>query len=103
MKILATAMALAIAFPAAAQTAPAQPQHQGHDQMQGHADHGQSQGMRHGDQHAGMQHRDGCCEDRNGDGVMDCCEHMAQATEQRDCCADEAGLPAAQHQGHQGH
>jgi len=102
MKIIVAAMALALAFPAAAQTAPAeQPQHQGHQQMQGHAEHAQHQGAQHRDHHQGTQHRDGCCEDRDGDGVMDCCEHMAQATEQRDCCAEGAEQPSARQLGHQ--
>ena len=103
MKIFVTAMALVLAYPAAAQTAPAQPEHQGHPQMQGHAEHGQhqaGQGAHQGGQHQGHAMRDGCCEDRNGDGRMDCCEHMAQATEQHDCCAEHAEQPSAQHQGH---
>jgi hypothetical protein len=74
MKIIVAAFALAIAFPAAAQTAPAQsstpdqhhPDH--HGQQQGHDQHGQH----HPGQHEG--HGDGCCADRANNGRMDCCE-----------------------------
>ena len=89
MKILVSAIALSFAVPAAAQTAPvAQPpqdhsQHQqpgnsapaGHSGHAGHQiPHGQHQGGEHG-QHQG--HAMGCCADRNNNGRMDCCEHMA--------------------------
>ena len=75
MKIIVTAIALAFAFPAAAQTAPAQhadhAQHQPgqHQHGQGHADH---QGQHQQGQHEG--HEGGCCADRNNNGRMDCCE-----------------------------
>ena len=104
MKIFAAAMALALAVPAAAQTAPApQPDHGQMQMPMNHADHAQHQGMQHGTAQSGQAEHDGCCQDRNGDGRMDCCEHMAQATEQRDCCAEHGQQPAAQHQGHSGH
>ena len=105
MKILVTAMALVLASPAVAQTAPAAQPHQDHQQMQmpmNHADQAQHQGMQHGTAQQGHAQNDGCCEDRNGDGRMDCCEHMAQATEQRDCCAEHGSQPAAQHDSHPG-
>ena len=103
MKIFATAMALVLAFPAAAQTAPAPAQHQDHQQhqqMQGHDAHAQHQAGQPGAQHQGGQHDghaqgDGCCADRNNNGRMDCCEHMAQGTEQRGCCAEGESRPAA--------
>jgi len=78
MKFIVAAFALAIAFPAAAQTAPAQ--HQDHAQhqagaqdQQGHEQHGQHQ---HGQHQPGHNegHGDGCCADRNNNGRMDCCE-----------------------------
>jgi uncharacterized protein involved in copper resistance len=84
MKIIATAIALVIAFPAAAQTAPAPlppaAQHQQHSQMHhGQMQHGQMQHgqMRHG-QHDGHANMADCCADRNGNGRMDCCEAMEQ-------------------------
>ena len=91
--LLIGAMALAFASPtAAAQAAPAANPHQGHDmsQMQGHdmsqMQHGQ---MQHGQGQTG-QHQDhaaqgDCCGDRNGNGRMDCCEHMAQG---QSCCEE---------------
>ena len=78
MKFITSAFALAIAFPAAAQTAPAQPQAQPgqHGQHQGHDQHGQHQPGQHGQHQPGQHegHGDGCCADRNNDGRMDCCE-----------------------------
>ena len=80
MKLFITAIALVVAIPAAAQTAPAaQPpaqQHQDH-QQHGQMQHGQAQGG----QHQGHAMGD-CCADRNGNGRMDCCENMAQGTRQ---------------------
>ncbi len=92
MRILMTAIALVIASPAVAQTAPAQ-QHQGHDQ---HQQHGQQQGQAQHGQHQQGQHqeRSGCCADRNGNGRMDCCEGMAQAGDRRGCCPEQAPTPA---------
>jgi hypothetical protein len=95
MKIIIAAIALAIAAPAAAQTAPMQG-HQGHDQQQqqqGHDQHGQMPG--HGEE-------GGCCADRDGDGRMDCCQHMAQAGDRRDGCQEHGAQPSAQPQAHQG-
>ena len=105
MKILATAMALVLAFPAAAQTAPAPAGHQDHQQhqqeMQGHDAHAQQQGAQHQDgQHEGHALGDGCCADRNNDGRMDCCEHMAQGTEQHGCCAEGHGQHGTSAEGH---
>lgn len=88
MKYIISAIALVIAAPAAAQTAPA-PQHQGHGQHQQHQGHGQPAG--HGEP-------GGCCADRNGNGRMDCCEGMAQSGDR----PGQAAPPAAQPQGHDG-
>jgi hypothetical protein len=101
MKIFATAFALVIAAPAAAQPAPA-PQHQGHDQ---HQQHQQQNGQSH-DQHGqmpGHAEEGNCCADRNGNGRMDCCEHMAQAGDRRGCCQEQSAQPSAEPQVHQGH
>ncbi|HYN45098.1 MAG TPA: hypothetical protein VES64_00235 [Allosphingosinicella sp.] len=99
MKYFMTAVALVIAAPAAAQTAPAQ-QHQGHDQHQQHGQ-GQHQGQAQHGQHQHGQHQQGqhqeqgdCCADRNGNGRMDCCEGMAQSGDRRGCCPEPAPTPA---------
>lgn len=92
-QLLIAAVALVIAVPAAAQTAPAQPaqDHSRHN-MQGHAEHAQ-----HGQPQGGQQgqppgHAMGdCCADRNGNGRMDCCESM---TPGQSCCEQPAQRPA---------
>jgi opacity protein-like surface antigen len=92
MKIFISAIALAVAVPAAAQAAPAA-QSQQQQQQQGtagraghdsHAGHQMPQGSHH-DQHKGHA-ISGCCADKNGDGTMDCCEKMA---------ADKGAAPQA--------
>jgi hypothetical protein len=96
MKYLTMAIALVIAAPAAAQTAPApnsgHDQHQQHQPQAGH--HGQHQQSEHqqsghqqdGHQQSGhQQHGEGCCADRNENGRMDCCE-QAEGAEARACC-----------------
>ena len=110
MKIFVAAFALAIASPALAQGAPDNPharhQAQGQHQPGQHAEHepgqhGQHQGMQHGE---GQGHAEGgCCADRDGDGRMDCCQHMAQAGEHRDGCAHPTPPAGAQPQAHQNH
>ena len=118
MKIFSTAIALTFALPAAAQTAPAPAQHQGHAQHQqhgsgGHAGHGGhqapqgQQGGQHGQhgQHQGHATQADCCADRNGNGRMDCCETMAADSS---CCCQgrgeqAAGQQPAQPQSHQNH
>lgn len=102
MKILVTAIALVIAAPAAAQTAPAA-QHQGHAQHQpqpGHDQHQPQPGQP--GQMPAHEERGDCCADRNNNGRMDCCEGMAQAGDRRSCCAEQAPTPAptAQPQAH---
>jgi hypothetical protein len=45
-----------------------------------------------------------CCADRNGNGRMDCCEHMAAAGDRRGCCCEEhPAQPSAPSRGHQDH
>jgi hypothetical protein len=97
MKYLIGAIALIIAAPAAAQTAPVA-QHQSHDSMQhqqGQAEHDQHQ-PGHQEGHGAM---DGCCQDRNGNGRMDCCEDMPPGER---CCCEHEGQGQGE-QGHQGH
>lgn len=74
MKLLLTAVALAIASPALAQAAPAQPGHSahaGHD-MAGHEGHDMK----------------GCCE-TDAEGKMACCEKMKAAGKTMACCGEE--------------
>lgn len=90
MKILVAAMALAVAFPAAAQTAPAQ--HPVGHQAAGHDTHGgHSAQAGHGEHQAQGAHQGGCCADRDGNGRMDCCE--------RGMCAEHRQTPGAQPSG----
>jgi len=99
MKILIGAIALVIASPAMAQTAPQADPHAQHQPGQHPSD--QHQMPQHQmPQHEGQGAQGGCCADRDGDGRMDCCQHMAQAAEHRDCCAERPA--AAQPQGHDG-
>jgi hypothetical protein len=73
MKTFVTAVALVIAAPALARTAPAaQPENHAQHQQQGQnpAPHGQHQPGQSG------RACDCCCADRNNDGRMDCSEHM---------------------------
>jgi hypothetical protein len=106
MKYFLSAIALVIATPAAAQTAPAQDhqgpgQHQQHGQHQGHAQH--QQHRQQGGQ-SGHAPQGDCCADRNGNGRMDCCERMAEAGDRRGCCAQPTPpAPAAQPQRPGGH
>ena len=93
MKIIIAAIALAIAFPAAAQTAPATPEHHGQHQPGQHGQQGHDQ---HQPGHP-QGHEDGCCADRNNNGRMDCCENMAQGAER----TTDPAQP--QPQGHQNH
>lgn len=107
MKIIVTAIALAFATSAAAQTAPqaghaqhpASPPagHAQHHAAGGHAGHQPAAG-----QHQGHAMAEGCCADRNGNGQMDCCENMAAGS---GCAAHARPAPAqpGQSQGHQNH
>jgi len=95
MKLLLTAIALAISVPAAAQTgAPAQsPAQSAPAQSTPHADHAMP-----GMNHAG---HDDCCEKSDGK-AMDCCEKMKAKDGKMDCCekmkADDKA--ADSHAGH---
>lgn len=91
--VLTSAVALAIAAPAAAQTLPQsqadQSQHSahqrgapaGHGQHAGHAEHQSQAGANRGSPMS-------CCADADNDGRMDCCE--AKQASQRPCCAKHA-------------
>lgn len=101
MKLLLTAIALAISVPAAAQTgAPAQsPAQSAPAQPAPHADHampGMNPSMNHAD-------HDDCCEMKSSDGkAMDCCEKMKAKDGKMDCCEKmKAGHKATDpHAGH---
>ena len=87
MKTFIAAVALTIAFPAAAQQAAHQ--HQQHSQHQG-MDHSQHKGMDHGKEHKG------CCDHKSGDGKpMKCCEEAMKAGKKMACCDKAKG----QHEG----
>lgn len=109
MKIFVTAIMLALAAPAAAQTAPAQ-QHRDHSQHQQqggarHAAHQTPQGQQQGgqpDQHQGRDMQMGCCADRNGNGRMDCCENMAAGAGHSEHGRTAPAQPAHS-QGHNNH
>lgn len=97
MKLLLTAIALAISVPAAAQTgAPAQsPAQSAPAQPAPHADHAMP-GMNHAD-------HDNCCKMKSSDGkAMDCCEKMKSKDGKMDCCEKmKAGdKPADSHADH---
>ena len=101
MKNLVTAIALAFALPAAAQTAPVAPQPAPHAQHQmGQHQMGQHQSGEHA-QHQAQGSAGGCCADRNGNGRMDCCEGMAQGDARQQRTPQPA--PQPQPQTHQNH
>jgi Spy/CpxP family protein refolding chaperone len=83
MKMIFGALALALAVPAAAQTAPATDPHAGHHQQMemDHSKH--QQGMHDG---------------------MDCCEKMKQSGGKMECMDKEGeakqAAPASEHEGH---
>ena len=79
MKMFLAILALALAAPVAAQTAPADQGHQQHGQQPAQPGHHQQHGQpgQQG-QHQQGEHHCACCADRNGNGRMDCCEE-AQA------------------------
>lgn len=88
--LLMSAVALAFAAPAMAQTAPpsghAQQAQPMGAQATDHAGHGQHQG--HGQGATDHSEHANCCGDATGNGRMDCCEG-AQAA-QRPCCDKHA-------------
>ena len=79
MKTLIGAIALILAAPVPAQTAPAADPHAGHAQHQPQQP-----------STAPSKHKMDC----------KCCEEAKQASAQKDCCADHAGGKAAEHDGH---
>ena len=95
MKTLLGVIALLVAAPVAAQTAPVDP-HSGHAQHQG-TDHGKTDHGQHKDGHEG--HGKDCCKD----GKMACCEKMKQQGKEMDCCkkgdAKRGNSAAASHEG----
>ena len=111
MKIIIGAIALSIAMPAAAQTAPAHSAHQDHSQHQsrgaaaatpqdphsGHQMPADTSKKGEHDQHKGHAMKDGCCADKDGNGKMDCCEKMGASTKPK------TGEQAAQPQAHDQH
>ena len=88
MKTLIGAIALAIAAPVAAQTAPAADPHAGHaqHQKQGQSGHG--------------EHKMDCCKDRKH---KECCEKARQQGKKMECCAKHGGSQEGAQQGHSGH
>lgn len=94
MKMMLAAIAMTIASPAFAQTAPADA-HAQHTGQQGTADHSQHSG------HEGHDMAGGCCE-KNADGKMACCEKMKAEGKTMACCEKAAAeTPAADpHAGH---
>lgn len=78
MKILTGALALILAAPVAAQTAPPADAHQGHAQHQ----------------NKDGEHKMDCCKD----GKMPCCEKARQQGQKPDCCDKDA--EHGQHKGH---
>ena len=87
MNYLVGAMALLLAAPVAAQTAPATDPHAGHVQHQQHgkADH--------------SKHQADCCKDAAKH--QECCVEAAQQGKKMDCCAKGADKAGAS-QGHSG-
>jgi hypothetical protein len=74
MKTLIAAIALSVAFPAAAQ------------QAAQHGDHAQHKGMDHG-----KEHKD-CCDHKNKDGTpMKCCAEAMKSGKKMDCCDKSKG------------
>jgi hypothetical protein len=124
MKLLLTAIALAFASPALAQTGAADP-HAGHT-MEAKPQSGaqpadpscppEHAAMGHctpkaaaapaADQHAGHAMKgDGkmaCC-DKDADGKMACCEKMKAEGKKMECCEKMGGKSADAHAGHSGH
>ena len=94
MKTIIGALALILAAPVAAQTAPA---------ADPHAQHGsEHKGMDHGKMDHNSHDKD-CCKD----GKMACCEKMKQQGKEMDCCkkadAKKGDAKPADHSGHAGH
>ena len=85
MKMILTAIAFAIAAPAAAQTA-ADP-HAGHAPVK--QPHGNHSG--HGEHGQGHKAHQNCCEHKNADGkMMECCEKAQATGAKMECCEKHA-------------
>ena len=96
--MLLTALVLAIASPAAAQTAPAA----------GHGDHAAQHQAGHAehqaDKHAGHKMDGKCCDEMSGGKAMDCCEKMKKEGKKMSCCDHHEGKSeAGAHEGHGKH
>lgn len=108
MKMLFSAVALAIAFPAVAQAAPATP-HAGHAQQSApaetctpeHAAMGHCTAKPAADPSTGHDEK-GCC-DKDAAGKMTCCEKAKAAGKKMECCAKKSGAAAGGSAGHSGH
>ena len=99
MKMILTAVALAIASPAIAQAAPQADPHAGHV---GHSAHQAGSGEHSGHKpDTGHKDHKGCC-DKSPDGRMECCEKMAAEGKRMACCEKHGkSAPAADpHAGH---
>jgi hypothetical protein len=116
MKLFLTAIALAVASPAVAQTAPADP-HSGHAQAaqttpaadractpehaaMGHCTRKKAAAAPAADPHAGYANMP-CC-DNAADGKKACCEKMKAEGKKMECCA-ETGAKSKAHAGHSAH
>ena len=103
MKLMLVAIALTIASPALAQTAPANSHadHAAHTAQAAPADHSAHGTTSSTDPHAGHEMPAGCCE-KMGDAKMPCCEKMKAAGKTMDCCAKmgEGSDAADPHAGH---
>ena len=102
MKTIISALALVLAAPVAAQSAPATSSpHAGHGQHHG-TDHSQHQGMGHS-QHQGKdhcKHQGDCCKDQDRKA---CCEKAARGGKMMPCCEGKAKAADASAEGHEGH
>ena len=102
MRMLLTAIVLAIAAPAGAQTASADP-HAGHTPAQhqaataGHGGHGAQGAPSAPMDHSKMDHskHEGCCPKGLDGKGMPCCEKMKAAGGKMGCCEKAAGAKGA--------
>lgn len=94
MKLFLTALAFAIASPAAAQTAAPAHSHEGH------AAHHSGKA----DEHSGHKTDGKCCEEMADGKMMDCCKKMKAEGKKMSCCEHHQGKSeAAAHAGHGKH
>lgn len=99
MKIFLIAIAMTIAFPAAAQTAPAADPHAGHKMPVDHSQHSGHGNAAHGQ--AGHEGHMKCCEKNDGK-KAGCCDKVKADGARMDCCEKHAGKAGASdpHAGH---